>query len=319
PVTEAVTGLDLVEWQLRVASGEPLPLRQDEIGRSGWAMEARLYAEDPANGFLPSVGPLAHFVLPAGVRIDSGVEAGGRVAAEYDPMIAKLVAHGPTREAAARRLADACAAVEVWPVKTNAGFLARALGDPDFVAGRIDTGFFEARMEALTQPPPPSVHALAAAARALAPTRDGSPWTDPGLSGLRLGAPPARALVQQGEALFEADPRRPSEGAVIRDGEAAVVFEAGEALVFSRPHGEDEDAAHGGDGRILAPMPGRIVAVAVAVGEKVARGQKLVALEAMKMEHALVAPFDGVLVELRCEIGDQTVEGQLLARLEAEA
>ena len=125
PVTEAVTGLDLVEWQLRVASGEPLPLRQEQIGLNGWAMEARLYAEDPASGFLPSIGPLTHFKLPIDARIDSAVEQGGEVTPYYDPMIAKLIVHAPTREAAAARLAGVCRSVEVWPVKTNAAFLAR--------------------------------------------------------------------------------------------------------------------------------------------------------------------------------------------------
>ena len=142
PVTEMITGLDLVEWQLRVASGEPLPLRQDQITMDGWAMEARLYAENPATGFLPSVGRLEHFDLPIGmVRVDAGVEVGGEVSPFYDPMIAKLIAHASTREDASVALAKACAHVEVWPVRTNAGFLARCLSEPAFSAGNIDTGF----------------------------------------------------------------------------------------------------------------------------------------------------------------------------------
>src|SRR5690606_2064124 len=153
PVTEAITGFDLVEWQLRVAAGEPLPRRQDEIGKAGHAVEARLYAEQPAAGFLPSTGVLEHFALPHGVRVDSAMEAGDVVTPFYDPMIAKLVAHGPTREAALASLADACDAVECWPVKTNAGFLARCLDDPDFIVGEVDTGFIEARLESLAGPP----------------------------------------------------------------------------------------------------------------------------------------------------------------------
>ena len=141
PVTEAITGQDLVEWQLRVASGEPLPLRQDDLAISGHAMEARLYAENPASGFLPSTGVLEHLRLPTDIRVDSAVEEGSEVTPFYDPMIAKLIAHAPTREAVAAKLAKACGEVEVWPVKTNAAFLARCLAEPDFVAGWGGYGF----------------------------------------------------------------------------------------------------------------------------------------------------------------------------------
>ena len=133
PVTECITGVDLVEWQLRVASGERLPKAQHELAFQGHAMEARLYAENPETGFLPSTGALTHFRLPAGVRVDTGVEQGGAVTPFYDPMIAKLIVHAPSRRAAAAKLASACAEVEVWPVKTNAAFLARAASHPEFV------------------------------------------------------------------------------------------------------------------------------------------------------------------------------------------
>ncbi|MBU2168127.1 MAG: acetyl/propionyl/methylcrotonyl-CoA carboxylase subunit alpha [Alphaproteobacteria bacterium] len=149
PVTEAITGVDLVEWQLRVAAGEPIPLKQQEIGIHGWAMEARLYAEDPANGFLPSIGRLEHFRMPDGVRVDTGVEQGGEVSQFYDPMIAKLIVHEDTREEAAEALAEACGEVEVWPVRTNAGFLVRCLEHPRFVSGDVDTGFIGAEGDAL--------------------------------------------------------------------------------------------------------------------------------------------------------------------------
>ena len=138
PVTEAITGLDLVEWQLRVASGESLPLSQGQITITGHAMEARLYAEDPTNGFLPSTGRLLHMALPSDVRVDSGFEQTDVVSPFYDPMIAKLVVHAADRSAAAIKLANACAAVEVWPVKTNAAFLARCVGHPDFIAAKLD-------------------------------------------------------------------------------------------------------------------------------------------------------------------------------------
>ena len=316
PVTEAVTGLDLVEWQLRVAAGEPLPLSQDQIMLAGHAIEARLYAEDPARGFLPSIGPLTCFSLPDGVRVDSGAEQGDAVTPFYDPMITKLIAHGPTRAAAAARLADACAAVEVWPIKTNAAFLARALAHPDFLAARIDTGFVEARLDALARAAEPSPQALAAAARTLASAADGSAWTAPILSGLRLGQAPVPARLQYGEAVVEA-PFAPTTRRSQRLGDLAVAFEAGEAFAFGRPHAAAADETAAGDGQVTAPMPGRIVAIAVQPGDEVARGAPLVTLEAMKMEHALVAPFDAQVAEVRCAVGEQTTEGALLVRLEA--
>jgi len=314
PVTEAITGLDLVEWQLRIASGEPLALAQDQIAMHGHAVEARLYAEDPAKGFLPSVGPLTHFVLPQSVRVDAGVEAGGEITPFYDPMIAKLIAHGPTRAEAIAALAAACGAVEVWPVKTNAGFLARLLDEPDFRAARLDTGFIEARLAELTTPPAPSEAAAASAAATLAAAADGSPWTAAALTGLRLGRPPAGAALQCGDLLVAASPGGAADRALIVD-DTAVVFEAGEALVFRRPCAAGAGEAAAGDGKIVAPMPGKIAHVAVGAGEAVRRGQPLVTLEAMKMEHALAAPFDGVVEAVRCAVGDQVSEGALLVTL----
>ena len=201
PVTETVTGQDLVEWQLRVAAGEALPLAQEHIGLTGWAMEARLYAEDPAKGFLPSIGPLEHFRLPEDmVRVDTGVEEGGEVSQFYDPMIAKLIASGDTREDAALILAAACREVEVWPVRTNAAFLARCLEHPDFLSGDVDTGFIPGRQDELVPAKPSSdafVAALALAAEdaaaAMGMPSEGdrlSPWqaTPDGLYGFRLNA-----------------------------------------------------------------------------------------------------------------------------------
>ena len=203
PVTEAITGQDLVEWQFRVAAGEPLPLKQADIGITGWAMEARLYAEDPARGFLPSIGPLDHFRLPDGdeVRVDTGVEEGGEVSQFYDPMIAKLIVHGEDRESAAAYLAETCREVEVWPVRTNAAFLARCLDHPDFIDGEVDTGFIPARLDQLVSAEPSSDVKIAALALAaedasakLGLPGDGdrlSPWqaTPDGLYGFRLNAP----------------------------------------------------------------------------------------------------------------------------------
>ncbi len=322
-VTEAITGLDLVEWQLRIASGEPLPLGQAQIAMNGCAIEARLYAEDASAGFLPSTGPLTHFHLPQGVRIDSAVEAGGVVTPFYDPMIAKLIAQAETRAAAIDRLAKACADVQVWPVKTNAGFLSRLLGDAEFRAGEVDTGLIGRRGEGLLAKPPPSAEVLTVAAwtrlKRAAPLSDlASPWAQ--ASGFRLNAP-ARVEVrlQYGGERFTvpAEPRA-ADGSAVRlpDGHV-VVFEAGEAYDFSDPSVAIGMAASGGDGAVRSPMPGKIAAVHVALGEAVRRGAPLVTLEAMKMEHALVAPFDGVVAEIKAAPGDQVGEGVVLARVEA--
>ncbi|PZQ65905.1 MAG: methylcrotonoyl-CoA carboxylase, partial [Phenylobacterium zucineum] len=159
PVTEMVTGLDLVEWQFRVAAGEPLPLAQDQIQLTGHAVEARLYAENPATGFLPSIGRLESFSLPTGVRVDAGVEEGDAITPFYDPMIAKLIAHAPTRDEAIAELAESCAEVEVYPVKTNAGFLVRCLETPDFIVGSVDTGLIGREAEALAATAEPSPEA----------------------------------------------------------------------------------------------------------------------------------------------------------------
>ncbi|HEX8447004.1 MAG TPA: biotin carboxylase N-terminal domain-containing protein [Sphingomonas sp.] len=313
PVTEAITGQDLVEWQLRVASGERLPKRQDELTIDGWAMEARLYAENPTTGFLPSTGPLTHLRFPDGIRVDSGVEQGGAVTPYYDPMIAKLVVHAPTRAAAAARLACACGAVEVWPVRTNAGFLARAAGDADFVGGRIDTGFIARHGDRLVPAADPSDAVIAAAAAALMPERGGGPWTT--LTGFRANADADRRVaVAIGDTTHVADVDAAGR-AVTVDGER-VLFLHGEAWRFGPAvgrRGGGEGAL--GDGALLAPMPGRIVAVDVAAGETVRRGQRVLVLEAMKMEQALLAPFDGVVADLSAAPGQQVNEGQVLARI----
>jgi propionyl-CoA carboxylase alpha chain/3-methylcrotonyl-CoA carboxylase alpha subunit len=329
PVTEMVTGQDLVEWQLRVAAGEPLPLKQEQITLKGWAMEARLYAENPSNKFLPSTGKLEHFVLPEakdGVRVDSGVEEGGEVTPFYDPMIAKLIAHAPTRTAAAAKLADACAEVEVWPVKTNAGFLARCAAHPDFVAGDVDTGFIETRLHALVGSAKASaaVTTLAATAFADMDAPDGAPtpWSPlGGATGFRLNGD-TRAetrLSLAGEVVtarltdaeFDLD-----GGVLIVDEDQVVVFDGGDVFAFTKPS-TTASAAGGGisNGQLLSPMPGRIVSVGAEAGAKVTKGQAVVTMEAMKMEHALVAPFDGTVAELSAKPGDQVSEGVVLARI----
>ncbi|MDR6125343.1 3-methylcrotonyl-CoA carboxylase alpha subunit [Sphingomonas sp. SORGH_AS802] len=305
PVTEAITGQDLVEWQLRVASGEPLPCTQDALSITGWAMEARLYAEDPARGFLPSIGRLDRFDLGDSWRTDTGVERGATISPYYDPMIAKLIAWGPDRDAARQRLAATLDGAAIWPLKTNAGFLLKALNHSAFVAAELDTGLIARAGEALIPAAEPSGATLRTAATALAA---------PGpLAGFRLNATPRR------------------EGRFLLDGAAVTVPLA--PTPDHRPHGDGLIAEQGqvwrlqpwravggaggeaADGAILSPMPGRIIAVAVAAGDRVTKGQKLLTVEAMKMEHSLVAPFDGEVAELRAEEGGQVTEGLLLARI----
>ena len=312
PVTEAITGQDLVEWQLRVASGEPLPKTQDELRIKGWAMEARLYAENPATGFLPSTGPLDRLRFPRGLRIDSGVEQGGAVTPYYDPMIAKVIVHAETRTAAAAKLARGCAKIEVWPVRTNAAFLARAAADPDFVGGQIDTGFIERHAERLIPPAEPSPAVLQVAAAAILPAATHDPWS--AIRGFRINAPADRRVgVEVADKAYSVELEGDAPTASITDG---VLFLDGEAWPFG-PCTADRIAggAAAGDGAILAPMPGRIASVDVADGDVVAKGQRLVVLEAMKMEQALLAPFAGVVSDLKAQAGAQVSEGTLLVRV----
>ncbi|RSU80204.1 methylcrotonoyl-CoA carboxylase [Sphingomonas sp. S-NIH.Pt3_0716] len=307
PVTEEITGQDLVEWQLRVASGEPLPRTQDQLSINGWAMEARLYAEDPAKGFLPSIGTLDTFELGGGARIDTGVEEGAAISPYHDPMIAKVIAHGDTRDAARLRLAAALDDTVIWPLRTNAGFLVKALENADFAAARLDTGLIAREGDALLPPADPSDAALADAAAALTPGG--------ALAGFRLNArvrAEASFLLNGHPHAVRYDPRlgdaRPLEDVLIAEG--GQVWE----MTPWRVAGGAGGAAS--DGAILSPMPGRIIAVAVTAGQTVTKRQKLLTLEAMKMEHSLVAPFDGVVAELNAAEGGQVSEGVLLARID---
>ncbi|WP_294356386.1 acetyl/propionyl/methylcrotonyl-CoA carboxylase subunit alpha [uncultured Sphingomonas sp.] len=309
PVTEAITGQDLVEWQLRVASGEPLPCRQGDLTITGHAIEARLYAEDPAKGFLPSIGTLEAFDLGDDVRVDTGVEQGSIISPFYDPMIAKLIAHGETREDAREQLADALDEAVVWPVRSNAGFLVEALDHPDFAAGRVDTGLIAREGEALMPPAHPSEEALTAAAAELAGPAP--------LAGFRLNASPRRAarFLLDGEAIdIDFTEAAQADDAVTT---SVLVSEGGQTWALAPFRASGAAAGGAGDGAILSPMPGRVIAVEVEAGASVTKGQKLLTLEAMKMEHSLVAPFDGIVAELNADAGGQVTEGALLARIEA--
>ncbi|MGI4731792.1 MAG: acetyl/propionyl/methylcrotonyl-CoA carboxylase subunit alpha [Janthinobacterium lividum] len=341
PVTEEITGVDLVEWQLKVASGEPLPKRQDELSIDGWAMEARLYAEDPAKGFLPSTGRLTHFSLPRdnprqSIRVETGVERGAEVSAFYDPMIAKLIVHRASRADALRDLAIACEHVLCWPVRTNAAFLARLLREADVMSGEMTTGLIAANAATVLPSIEPSASMLASAARVV--LLDGrmsnpesaiadevaalGPWQAP--SGLRLNSPsqPVIVMLTDGMATYDAEPESADlwarnwaeqvpEGVMVRVG--------GDTRVFRLARHDGIAARTAADGAILSPMPGRVIAVDVAAGEAVAKGQKLVTLEAMKMEHGLVAPFDGTVAKVNASVGGQVTEGTLLVRVERAA
>ncbi|MDF2639382.1 MAG: acetyl/propionyl/methylcrotonyl-CoA carboxylase subunit alpha [Novosphingobium lindaniclasticum] len=311
PVTEEITGVDLVEWQLLVASGEPLPKSQEDLTIDGWAMEARLYAEDPAKGFLPSIGKLEllEFGEAEGGRIDTGVCQGAEVSPFYDPMIAKVIAWGEDRDEARERLGEMLEDSAVWPVRTNASFLVKALQHPDFAAGKVDTGLIGRDGEAMAEAPVPSDEVLEAAADSLVAAR--------ALPGFRLNAPPARS------AWFSLDGEKveialTGEGSEEPD-EAVLVTEQGQAWLLTPWRRDGVHGGAGASGAILAPMPGKVIAVEVTPGQSVTKGQKLLTLEAMKMEHTLTAPFDGTVAELNASAGAQVQVEALLARIEETA
>jgi 3-methylcrotonyl-CoA carboxylase alpha subunit len=317
PVTEEITGQDLVEWQLRVASGEKLPKAQDQLSIDGHAIEARLYAEDPARGFLPSVGRLEHFDLGEDGRIETGVEEGDEISPYYDPMIAKLVYHSDDRRGAINGLADLLDSVEVWPVKTNAGFLVNALTSDEFWAGKLDTGFISEHIEELIPPDEFGLHIQRAAASiAVVAAEDDSSLE--GLSGFRLNGPRREGAWLDGEFIALDDGDEIANVSGFADHERVVLFFSGLGKEYRRAaRGTVGHGAHDGD--ILAPMPGKVTSVEVSAGDKVAKGQRLLTLEAMKMEHGLTAPFDGTVAELNAAEGAQVQVDALLARIEPSA
>ncbi len=333
PVTEAITGLDLVEWQLRVAQGEMLPLMQEAIEPAGWAMEARLCAENPDAGFLPATGTLARFETPAAARTDTGVRAGDAVTVHYDPMLAKIIVHGPTREEAAAALVAALDSTVVEGLTTNRAFLARLAAHPAFVAGDVSTGFLAAHEAALFAPPPEDPGIVAAVARAEAPLAeaavgfaapfrlnlpvtvhgalfapDGRAWKT-----LVAGAGAARRVLVDGAEV------QPDGSAILVSGEERIeARRGGETWLFHRRNPRRSDAGDAaGDGRIAAPMPGRVLSLHVAPGDLVAAGERLLVLEAMKMEHRLTAPFAGRVESVAASPGQQVAEGALLLTLVA--
>ena len=372
PVTEMVTGQDLVEWQLRVAAGEPLPHAQAALRIDGHAIEARIYAENPARGFLPSTGTLKYLRMPegvefeigkptrAGVRIDSGVREGDTITPFYDPMIAKLIVHGPTREAALARLSRALKACEAVGPSTNIAFLERIVESKPFQIADLDTGLIERNHDALFAPvEKPFKQALALACAALL-TREGgaahgaSPWD--ALAHWRLNsgyrqtiewrthedeAPINVVYMRDGEmrSLEHAGGVEPFDwwqggeahtygarigdarvtGRVFVDGDMFHVFCHGAAFAFEWQNllAHAADAEHG-EGRLTAPMPGKVIAVLVEPGATVEKGTPLIVMEAMKMEHTIGAPAAGKVAEVLYGVGDQVADGAQLLVMDVE-
>ncbi|MCP3098808.1 acetyl/propionyl/methylcrotonyl-CoA carboxylase subunit alpha [Myxococcus sp. K15C18031901] len=372
PVTEEVTGLDLVEWQLRVASGEKLPKAQGELSLHGHAIEARVYAENPDQGFIPSVGRLVHLVPPEPsrhVRVDTGVEQGDEITPFYDPMIAKLIVWGSDRDEALRHLREALARYQVVGVANNIEFLGRLARTRSFSQADLDTSLIEREREALKPPEatvPDDVWLLGAAAelararaRSLA-AEPGSPWAL--LDGFRLGSvAPHLVTLRSGEAVREvraeflapgtysvrqaapgaAGSAAPSQvrlsvgadhavvcrvdartvhGTVVPVGDRRYVFFEGRRWELERFDPLDVEASSAEvEGGLRAPMPGKVIALLVEPGTRVAKGAPLVVMEAMKMEITIQAPHAGVVASFRHQVGEQVSEGTELAVIEEKA
>lgn len=374
PVTEMITGHDLVEWQLRVAAGQPLPARQEDLRIHGHAIEARIYAENPEKGFLPSIGTLAYLGLPAHVafangdiRVDGGVRTGDTITPFYDPMIAKLIVHGADRDQARARMLQALAQTQAVGVQTNVAFLARLMRDSAFAAADLDTGLIERQRATLLPEPTPADAATLALATAAVLASQGQAQSAPHAAapadpwdtrdGWRLGGRYQRTLqwIDNGETrhvtvarqgadwtLDSGDGARPfawraedvngparvlritldgreRAGTVVLHADKAHVFGDGGARVLDLydplAHAQDTQGDHGGG--LTAPMPGKIISIAVKAGDSVTKGQPLLVMEAMKMEHTISAPADGKVEELFYAVGDQVTEGAELVAIGA--
>ena len=354
PVTELITGYDLVEWQIRVARGERLPALQADIRETGHAVEARLYAEDPDSGFLPSIGPLKRLDLPAtapGVRIDSGVEQGGEVSIHYDPMIAKVIAYGADRNVAIDRLVAALDGCVVDGVKTNRAFLARLADHSAFRAGDIDTGFIQRHADDLFTAAEVPDRVLAIAALAIVATATNLPATTmfERLAGFRVNLPAQRhidlyvgdtvhSLTLEGDRItglaeplsasgrwrggtgFEADFGGEIVRAIVLIGESTIeVRVGGRAFPIGTRPATAAATVDTSDGKVRAPMPGRILTLGVAVGQSVEVGDRLLVLEAMKMEHRLIAAVAGKVSAVSVTEGDSVSEGLVLVEITPES
>ncbi len=348
PVTEAITGQDLVEWQLRVARGEMLPANQAALTVTGHAVEARLYAEDADGGFLPSTGTLSRLEFGSGdgVRIDTGVETGSVIGLDYDPMIAKVIAWGETREIAINRLVAALGSTVVEGLKSNRAFLARLANHPAFRAGEVDTGFIPRHADALM--PPANVPDAALALAALAIILDTRPSGPFASSGFRINLPEERTIrlwfrgashsltvrkagdrfrINGLETIAEAGAKRDGNRisldlggkgmmgcAIIGDASAEIRLD-GQTYPLALRAPLKAAQAGPGDGRVMAPMPGRVLAVDVAPGQEIAAGDRLLVLEAMKMEHRITARTAGTITAVHIATGDQVADGMLLVEI----
>ena len=346
PVTEAITGLDLVAWQIRVARGEALPMTQEQVPLIGHAIEVRLYAEDPGNDFLPATGRLELYRESAegpGRRVDSGVEEGDEISPFYDPMLGKLIAWGEDREQARLRLLSMLDEFAIGGLKTNINFLRRIIGHPAFAAAELDTGFIPRYQEQLL-PAPASLsdefwqaagQAFAQSLRPSTRTDDpSSPWSSS--TGLRCGLPKeitlhlscegqdraltlgdTRSAQLRGEHLLtEHDGMRLQHRAIRRDGIVYLQWEGELRRIESYDPISAVEASHSHQGGLTAPMNGSIVRVLVEAGQTVEAGAQLVVLEAMKMEHSIRAPHAGVIKALYCQEGEMVSEGSALVELE---
>ncbi|MCG8690332.1 MAG: acetyl/propionyl/methylcrotonyl-CoA carboxylase subunit alpha [Minwuiales bacterium] len=366
PVTEMITGQDLVEWQLQVAAGNPLPLTQDDLAIDGHALEVRVYAEDPARGFLPSTGTLSRLRSPAAeahVRVDTGVREGDQVTPYYDPMIAKLIVWGSDRNAALRRLRQALGDYQIAGLTTNLDFLRRVAEHAGFADADLDTGFIDRNAAALLPAPPPVTdRVLALAALAALSERSGdqaetqadpySPWrrrdgwrlNDEGHDALRFLSDdaaydvvvhyprgggyrldlPGGSLTMRGELTPGGELRAVLDGDLVRagfarDGATMLLLVDGATVRLTlhdplQDVGDDEGAAP----TINAPLPGKIIQVMVEAGAEVQKGDPLMVLEAMKMEHTIAAPADGRVAEVNFAADDQVDEGAVLVAFEEE-
>lgn len=342
PVTEFITGVDLVEWQLRVAAGEGLPTAQEHLSINGHSFEARLYAEDVPAGFLPATGTLGHLHFPAGCRADSGVRAGDAISPFYDPMIAKVIVHGPSRAIALARLKQALAGTHVAGTVTNLAFLGALAGHEGFGRGEVDTGLIGREIGALTKMPEVRArHMVAAGMVALgldtpSPDAGFSVWNPLSRSVIlhyegqdsTLQVSVHSATQQQwdvGGALIDVQRRDGGwiiDGAKAPDtavfGDTVTVFD-NYGLVFQVVDPLDKASGAVGDGNLIqAPMPGLVRAMDAKIGQVVHKGDRLAILEAMKMEHALLAARDGVVAEILAAAGDQVEAGAALIRLQDE-
>ena len=367
PVTEMITGLDLVEWQLRVAAGERLPKTQQELQRCGHSIEARIYAENADKDFLPSIGRLMHLEFPmhdafmnADVRVDGGVRAGDTISPYYDPMIAKLIVRGADREQARVRMLRALAATQIVGVHTNVAFLSRLMGDEAFAQADLDTGLIERRRETLWPASTPATREalfLAAAAVLEQEKETGTqdPWAE--RNGWRVDGKYTRTLsfqdaertqdvvieVVEGQLTLAVATHRATlevvsqamgspyaqsvallmgngqlAGTVVRQGSRIDVFVMGkcETLFLKDALASAGQAEADHAGSLTAPMPGKIIAIEVQAGDKVKRGQALLVMEAMKMEHTIVAGVDGIVENIHFGVGEQVAEGAVLISLE---